>query len=305
MEDTWELVVVSEEKTQDELDIKISPKDGVEVNSKGTGTSRLINAVADVISPVSKFLGLLGDQFEYLRLYQAQTFNETMKKVERRATEKNLEVTPVPLKIGVQWAEAASLEDIENPDNLSDIWAELLVSEVEFSNPNFLIYVDILKKLNKSHILYLRSLLGKSYPYAVGNPAITFGQNLIEYMLSEPFNDETDDPSKAISKIPDLAVKKQIIEINQLPGVEMLTVSTITNDPLLGDAFGFEWIREQDTECEADKPDLIFNSLAALELVTRKSAIISVFNRRLEINYIASILTPLGWHFLRACNSEE
>ena len=224
---------MSEEKTQDELDIKISPKDGVEVNSKGTGTSRLINAVADVISPVSKFLGLLGDQFEYLRLYQAQTFNETMKKVERR------------------------------------------------------------------------SLLGKSYPYAVGNPAITFGQNLIEYMLSEPFNDETDDPSKAISKIPDLAVKKQKIEINQLPGVEMLTVSTITNDPLLGDAFGFEWIREQDTECEADKPDLIFNSLAALELVTRKSAIISVFNRRLEINYIASILTPLGWDFLRACNSEK
>ncbi len=301
MEETWELAAVMSEK--DEIEVSAGGK-GIAVKAKGSAATRIGHSFADALRFFASPLGLAADEVDRFRIYRQVAFEQTLLKAHDIVLERGIETSNTPLKFLAQWGEAASLEDMDDPENLSDLYANLLVSESSGADPNALLYVDMLKKMNKVHIQFLNSLLGGPYQTAVGNPAITFGQFSIESILTEPF--ELDEKT-TISEIPETELLNQISVANDMPGVEVLVVSTKTYGGSMTypqENFWFEWIREQDADCEGDQPDLIFSSLAALELVDLLSGNVTVLNG-VDIRYTASILTPLGWDFLRACNIEE
>ena len=271
-------------------------KDGFSFKTDGEASERLANAALDFLSPITEGAGFLGTK---LRGYRMEAALEAILRAKKICEENNLAINPVPPKSLLQWVEGASMEDVESESSLSDLWASLLVSEANQSEPNTLIYIDILKKLNRTHVQFLHNLLGKKFPYGVGNPSIQFGVRNIDYLLSEPFRVG---PTVTFSKFPEIEMKKQIDEANSTPGVELLVVSNggITDGTLYSD-FSFEWIREEDADCEGDRPDLIFNSLAALNLIENPSGEVEILSG-MFLNYVAYILTPLGWDFLRACS---
>jgi len=283
-----------------EIGVSIS-SDTIAVNAKGDSATRIGNSIADAIRFFSSPMGLVADEVDRFRIFRQVAFEQTILKAHNIAIERKIKTSEAPLKFIAQWSEAASLEDMDDAENLSDYWANLLVSEVDGSEPNSLIYIDILKKLNRAHVDFLRQMLGETFPSAVGNPSILFGRRNIEYLLKEPFLVGSDG---AFSKFPEDKMMEQISEINLTPGVELLVVS---HDPVihrtLHSNFRFEWIREEDADCEGDQPDLIFSSLAALNLVERCSGTVQILPGQ-TLKYIASILTPLGWDFLRACSTD-
>lgn len=302
MEEAWEFAAL-DMGDKDEIEVSADGK-GIAVKAKGSAATRIGHSFADALRFFASPLGLAADEVDRFRIFRQVAFEQTLLKAHNVVLERGIETSNTPLKFLAQWGEAASLEDMDDPENLSDLYANLLISESSGTDPNALLYVDMLKKMNKVHIQFLNSLLGVAYPTAAGNPAITFGQFSIESILTKPF--ECDEKS-TISEIPETELLNQIAAANEMPGVEVLVVSTKTyGDSMVfpQDNFRFEWIREQDADCEGDQPDLIFSSLAALELVDRLSGNVTVLNG-VDIRYTASILTPLGWDFLRACNIEE
>ena len=309
MEETRELAALTMSENKSKIKLAVN-KDGFEASAEGRPAEDTAGILKSLLAPI---VAHQEGKAEVIRHQNELKYIKHVhdEEVTRRIAGKALGLIEQRGIVGskpndkffVPWLSAASLEDNSDKNPLPEMYAELLVSEMESANPNSLIYIDILRKLNKTHIQYLKSLLGGPYPTAVGNPAIQFGQNTIESLLLEPFNLE---PNTVMSKLPSHDLQKQIMEANELPGVEMLIVTTQTYGDsmiLYKDDFWFEWIREQDADCEGDQPDLIFSSLAALELVDRRNGELAVFNG-LDINYTVSILSPLGWDFLRACNNE-
>ncbi|WP_416878818.1 hypothetical protein [Litorimonas sp.] len=286
---------------KDEIEVSVGNK-GVALKSKGGGAARLGHSVADALRFFTSPMGLAADEVDRIRIHRQIVFEQTILKAHGLAIERGVEASGTPMKFLAQWGEAASLEDFDDPENLSDYYAALLVSEADGVEPNSLIYVDILKKLNKIHVQFLSRLLGEKFPSAVGNPSIIFSPRQIESLLRKPF--EEIPPNVFLKNLPEDEIRETIDEVNLIPGVELLMVSNRPKIQISSyEAPFFEWIREEDADCEGDVPDLIFNSLAALNLVERRSGSVEMFSDHF-LRYTASILTPLGWDFLRACSTD-
>lgn len=266
-------------------------------------TSEATKAVGKAIDetfdqPAQAFGQLISDKIQYSRWKSAI---KIMQKAQKYAAKKGVtKLTQPDLKFFLPWAEGCSLEREDN-DELQNLWSALLISEIENTNPNSLIYVDVLKKLNRTHVQFLKQLLGGDFPVAVGNPSISFGLHNVDALLKEPFKVGS---GVAFSRFPEDQICTQIENINSIPGIELLVVSSgISVNRALPSNFFFEWIREEDADCEGDEPDLIYNSLAALNLVERHSNKVEVLSG-IYLRYTASILSPLGWDFLRSCSKD-
>lgn len=85
----------------------------------------------DLISPITEWAGLKGDQLrhkrELLRLQREETLNCIGERVQKALRGRSSTVNPVPMKILVPYLEKASLEDPADT-TMVDMWANLLLS---------------------------------------------------------------------------------------------------------------------------------------------------------------------------------
>jgi len=311
VEKAWELAALMSDR--DEISVSAG-SDGISVSAKGSAATRLGHSVADAIRFFSSPMGLAADEIDRMRIHRQISFEKTLLQAHGVSIERGLETSKVPMKFLAQWGESASLEDMDDPENLSLYWANLLISEATGVEPNSLIYADILKKLNRSHVEYLNDLIGGSFPSAVGNPSIIFGQRNVDNLVREAFHFEEVTGTLAVSKLPKTELLDAVEKINALPGLELMTLSSTQSPPessllyeeskgLGSDGLLFEYIKEEDADCEGDRPDLIFSSLAALNLVEIRLGRVEVF-LGFYFRYSLTLLTPLGWDFLRACSTK-
>jgi len=152
VEDPRELaaLVMSNKGTE----ISIS-KDGFGFKTDGEASERLANAVLDFLSPISEGAGFIGTK---LRGYRMEAALKATVRAKEICEANNLPINPVPPKFLLQWIEGASLEDINDDDNLIDAWSNLLVSNSSSLNKNSILFCDLLKKIDSSHAKYLFEL---------------------------------------------------------------------------------------------------------------------------------------------------
>lgn len=137
----------------DELNISAST-DGVDVSSKGEGTSRLVNAICDLGSPFTETAGLLGD---VVRTYRQDNAIKALEKTKMLADENGVVLQPTTPKFLFDWIERVSLEEDEA---LSSMWAALLVSECLETHPNNFLFKRFLSDITQQHAECFMTILG-------------------------------------------------------------------------------------------------------------------------------------------------
>lgn len=127
----------------------------VELNAEvdSAGSNKLIDAVVDVFSPATEFLGMLGDAVRLARVEVAANITRRAKEI---ADEHDFDLQAPPLKFLVPFYEKSSVEEGED-DEAIDRWAQLLLSRAKDDTlPSR--YISILSQLSSSQANLLRQL---------------------------------------------------------------------------------------------------------------------------------------------------
>jgi len=116
----------------------------------------------DLVSPLTEWAGLKGDQLrhkrELLRLQREDTLSEIIQRASERLRAPAGTISPIPNKFMVQFLERASLE--EPNSDLVDLWANLLVTASEQYSSYHVHFVNIISQISPKQGKILRSILG-------------------------------------------------------------------------------------------------------------------------------------------------
>jgi hypothetical protein len=126
-------------------------KDGASVELEASGVDRLSHALADFVSPATEAFGIVGD---YFRSARAHNVLRIVSHAKRQAKANGIKLNPVALKFLAPWLEGASLEE-ESDEDLSDLWAGILISESSKSGPANSFFRDALRQMNVRHVDFL------------------------------------------------------------------------------------------------------------------------------------------------------
>lgn len=118
------------------------------------------SAWLDLISPITEWAGLKGDQIrhkrELLRIQREDVLTTIMLRARQRLDELGDSIKPIPNKFVVPFLEKASLED-PNSD-LIDAWVGLLTSAATDFNPHMVRFCSILSEIGKTEVQFLHRL---------------------------------------------------------------------------------------------------------------------------------------------------
>jgi hypothetical protein len=116
----------------------------------------------DLISPLTEWAGLKGDELrhkrEILRLQREDTLGEIAYRARRRLSKELGTLSRIPIKFIVPFLEQASLEEPESV--LVDLWANLLVSASEGFDPHHIHFVGLISRLSSTQGEILKKLIG-------------------------------------------------------------------------------------------------------------------------------------------------
>jgi hypothetical protein len=115
----------------------------------------------DLISPLTEWAGLRGDQLrlkrDILRLQREETLSRIASVIQEKGPIR-LGDDSIPTKFIVNYLEKASLEKPD--DELVQIWANLLISAAENYNPRQLHFVNIVSQMSSAQAKIFESLIG-------------------------------------------------------------------------------------------------------------------------------------------------
>lgn len=126
-----------------------------EVPSESSG--RLLDALTDLIRPISEKRGFRADQ---IRLQREEVLIEIAKMARERILIENLDPQPIPNRILVPLLEHASLVESED-ELLKDHWANLIASATRGVIKDYGLFIHLLSLLDSSH-LQLMEVLGRT-----------------------------------------------------------------------------------------------------------------------------------------------
>jgi hypothetical protein len=133
----------------------------VKIAAKGGGAGRLSEALADLISPFSNLMGILGDQLQHAR--NAAAYRAAKKGVEMLDRE-GIRAGNIPPKILLPWLEGASLES-EKDEILEDAWAGLFARAVKSSDATIISYIEVLRRIGVKEAELLRFFATDTSPF--------------------------------------------------------------------------------------------------------------------------------------------
>ena len=139
--------------SDDKIKLELGPKGG-SLEVIGHAAGRLTHQLADLLSPLTEGVGLVGDQ---IRLFRQRAVVAALERAHEIARERGTKLKSIPPKFLVEWMESASLENEEEVE-LRDWWAKLLVSASEDYKSAHIAYVDLLKKLDPEDAKTIRFL---------------------------------------------------------------------------------------------------------------------------------------------------
>jgi len=256
--------------------------------------------------PKSGRIGEKGDAIQHERnlRQQVRIFNEEalckgLLKASEIADQSGVAIQPVSLKFLAQWSEGVSLEEPKD-DSLLDLWAKLLASESVGQGRNSLVFIDILKKLDRSHAEYMSGMFtGNAHMLTESNDY--FGEMAYEDLIVSKLQ-ESGLPDKNPSDEDE--VIKSLYDALRLPGT--YNFALYVNE-----------VRDEKKELELSVPpvDIDFNSRpvsmhSTISDVLEALGLVEKFHhefpwhsphREFEISMYSKKLTPLGWEFVLSC----
>lgn len=120
--------------------------------------STLTDLLSDLIGPAARELGAsFGDRVRIFRWKQAV---KTLQRAKEFAEEQGVAPTEVPIKFLVPFLEHASLED--DAEDLSDLWAKLLVSALDSYQSKHVSYITLLSQLSREQAELLTYLFSSA-----------------------------------------------------------------------------------------------------------------------------------------------
>lgn len=290
---------------QDEIEVSIGT-DGAKVAIKGDIATKTGRGLADLFKPFVQWVGEKGDAIEYernlkqqIRIFNDAALRKGLLKAQEIADQSGIAIQPVSLKFLAQWSEGVSLEEPKD-DSLLDLWAKLLASEAVGQARNSLVFIDILKKLDRSHAEYMSGMFaGNAHMLTESNDY--FGEMKYEDLIVSKLQE---------SGLPDRnpadedEVIRSLYETLRLPGSYnfFLYVNEVRDE-------------KKGVELAVPPVDIDINSRPVSMQSTTSDVLeylglIEKFQhefqwhpskREFEISVYSKKLTPLGWEFVLSC----
>lgn len=148
------------------------------------------HAWLDLISPITEWAGLKGDELRHkrslLRIQQDEALAKLGSSIQAKMRDKEV-ITPLPPKILVPALEAASLEEPDSP--LIDWWADLLVSGATRA-PLRPYFIDLMSVLGPAEAKFLEWLWGRFSKSIFASEAAFGGMSDVSMSIRTYFIDE-------------------------------------------------------------------------------------------------------------------
>jgi len=311
VEEAWELAAVSD-ANKESIEASVGV-DGGSIKVVGGAASRIGHAAADALRFFTSPMGLAADEVDRFRIIREQSLRISLEKAKEKLLRSEVSEPIVSPKFLFHWAEGASLESQEDPNNLTDLWANLLASEAIEKNPNSLIYADILKKLSKSHADWLIRLssplsdIDEIGPDIKEKDANLVGHYIDGYLTGffKGFREKYTEFNKDIQlkKFYETGTNSLFRKLNGAPGLVAISLSLYAK-PIKENGKS-DWEKTvfeapETVELGLTTSRLTLQALAASELIEPISKTISIDDEA-ECKYEIYVLTSLGWDFAEAC----
>jgi len=249
---------------------------------------RTVDALTDLIRPVSEAFGLLGDK---IALRRQATLLEIAKRTKERLALTRQPVKPIPPKFLVPLLEKASLEDVTN-EKLISMWSNLLATaateEVELLGQ----YTTILSEVTSDHVRLMERVLRLDDVEKPEDAGI-FVDNY--YMLNQ---------TGLPGRVEDLALTKDaeefgdaLVEQFNISGVALDTISVFFQD----ESKGRGWSIGAPDKVFQDFKFYDFENLVRLGLLSKseiKRHRVGIFD--IDVHYY--VVTPVGIDLYACCN---
>ena len=143
-------------KVDIKVDVGFGAKAEIRTEIPAQSSGRLLDALTDMLRPISETRGLRADQ---IRLQREDVLLEIAKRTRERIDVESGDYLPVPNKVLIPALEKASLEDIQDSDMI-DRWAELIASAARSEGiaPHI---VGVLSELSSSQAQLLEDIFWK------------------------------------------------------------------------------------------------------------------------------------------------
>ena len=248
-------------------------------------TRAKVGAWLTLISPITEWAGLRGDQLRHkrdlLRIQQESVLTKIAQQAKEQLVRENWKTEPVPTKFLVPFLERASLEDEES--ELCKRWADLLVSAATGYDPSMIRFSAVLAEIGPGEVALLDRIVKRPR-----------GKWPLHFIEDVPLTFSNMDPSFEVNRLLELKqtdeeALRAIVEGLEYPGTICTYVAV--ND----------W-EEVPDEWTSNDEDIASNlvSLGILHLVNGLSSKIGEF----QWYVCAYALTSFGFRFLKACDRE-
>jgi hypothetical protein len=252
-----------------------------------------------LISPITEWAGLKGDQLrhkrELLRVQQEETLYQIVQRARQRIEAEKLQTKPVPTKFLVPFLEKASLE--QPNDALVELWANLLVSAGTNYNPHYIHFANIISQLSARQAQLFQQLIGHDTAYSVqlamDSLQIEFVQNgfMQEYLQQE----WKEKPPRHKGLTPWKALEHIFKSLNPI-AVEIVHVEIYeTKNKRNGEG------ASPPTSNYKDELQIDYEILAAVGLIRYVDTGEFQLDERWSAKVMFYHLTPLGLRFASAC----
>jgi len=141
------------------INIDVGAKAELKAEIPASASGNLINALTDLIRPISERRGLRADM---LRLQREEVLIEIAKRARARLEIERAPIEPIPNKFLIPFLEKASLED---PDDefMIEMWSQLLAGAATRKAARNNRFVSIMEELNGRQANLLRSIITGGY----------------------------------------------------------------------------------------------------------------------------------------------
>ena len=140
------------EKTTTEISIG---KDSVSLKTDGSAADRLAHAALDFLSPATEVFGYLGTVVRGRRIEAGLKATLRAKKI---CDDNGIEIQTVSSKLFLPWLEGASLENPNDENSLTEMWAYLLANAAVKEQKILLLFSECLRKIGHQEVVLLNAL---------------------------------------------------------------------------------------------------------------------------------------------------
>lgn len=274
----------------------------VEIGKKSV--DKLVDAVVDVFSPGTEFLGALGDA---VRLGRVEMAAKITRRAGQIAEDGGLTLKAPPLKFLVPFYEKASIED---DPRLEEMWANLLATTGTKNGANNTLYLTFLSRLSGAHA-HLLSALCHHISCRNPRPSHNFLQivsagNIVKDILPETFSE---DAEEEIKKLVDrlyyygycarmLIITQANRSKNDKMNLFAFKLDANNNVMIFGNAF------DSFVRTSADSQEYLWEALISNNLVELRSFSVPISEDK-WLSGDCYCITRLGSDFINNCSSDK